>query len=466
MPMDGDDQSGIETSFADRLLIVDDELGNLEMLRRILGTAGYGGVELVQDPRKALARYRAIRPDLILLDLRMPHLDGLAVLAQLRGEIPETDFLPIAVLTGDSSSETKRRALESGAQDFIVKPFDAAEVLLRIRSLLDMRSMHLQLREANADLENKVAARTRELASERHFLNSVLDSLTEAIVATDAEGYSRLANPAVDQLSVPIVLRGAASPASPGDAVAQVWLPDGQPLAVDEMPLDRARQGDIVRDLELVTVGLDGVRRSLVANATPISGSNGSNHAAVLVLRDVTDRRRVEDELRHQALHDSLTGLPNRALFLDRLSHAVSGLDRGDGSLAVLFIDVDHFKAVNDTLGHAAGDLVLSELARRLTQALRPGDTAARFGGDEFAVLCEALSDLDDAAEIAGRVRHALAAPLSVGHLVLTPTVSVGIAVAANSARTSDELMHDADVAMFRAKEQGGNRHELFEQAL
>jgi PAS domain S-box-containing protein len=202
-------------------------------------------------------------------------------------------------------------------------------------------------------LENKVAARTNELASERHFLNSVLDSLTEAIVATDAEGYSRLANPAVDQLSVPIVLRGAAGPASPGNAVAQVWLPDGRPLAVEEMPLDRARQGDIVRDLELITIGLDGVRRSLVANATPISGTNGSNHAAVLVLRDVTDRRRVEDELRHQALHDSLTGLPNRALFLDRLGHALSGLDRGDGSLAVLFIDVDHFKAVNDTLGRA-----------------------------------------------------------------------------------------------------------------
>jgi diguanylate cyclase (GGDEF)-like protein len=449
-----------------RLLVVDDELANLDMLGRILVGAGYETVEFVQDPRQALARYRSFGPDLVLLDLRMPHMDGLTVLGQIRREIPAADFVPIAVLTGDSSVESRRRALSAGAQDFIVKPFDPTEVILRIGGLLRLRSMHTQLRRANADLEHKVAARTRELASERQFLSAVLDSLSEAIIATDADGSPRLANPAVDQLSVPIVLRSIARADGRGSATPQVWLADGRPLAAEEMPLELALHGDIVRNLELTTLGADGVRRSLVASATPIAGPGEERPAAVLVLRDVTDRRRVEDELRHRALHDGLTGLPNRALFLDRLSHSLSGLERGGGSLAVLFIDVDGFKAVNDTLGHAGGDFFLSELGRRLVRTLRPGDTAARFGGDEFAVLCERLGDLESAAEIAGRVRHALAVPMTVEHLVLTPAVSVGITVAVDMERSSDELVRDADVAMFRAKELGGDRHEVFEQAL
>ena len=185
-----------------------------------------------------------------------------------------------------------------------------------------------------------------------------------------------------------------------------------------------------------------------------------------LQLGRVLERMRVEETLSHQALHDPLTGLPNRSLFLDRLSHALFRLQREQGLIAVLFLDLDGFKMVNDSLGHEAGDELLIVLADRLRSALRPNDTVARFGGDEFTVLCEELGSVDEALAIARRLADVAAVPVVIGEgLDVELTASVGIAFSRGEG-TPEGLLRDADVAMYRAKEEGPDRCEIFDAAL
>jgi diguanylate cyclase len=179
------------------------------------------------------------------------------------------------------------------------------------------------------------------------------------------------------------------------------------------------------------------------------------------------ERKRAEVELTHQALHDALTDLPNRALFYDRLGQALARLDRHDGALAVLFCDLDRFKVVNDSLGHGAGDRLLVAVARRLLSALRAGDTAARFGGDEFVVLCEDVEGELQAIAVAERIAAALQEPFRLGEgMEVHVRTSIGIALATDSGARAEALIRDADAAMYRAKERGRAGYEVFDDEM
>ena len=196
--------------------------------------------------------------------------------------------------------------------------------------------------------------------------------------------------------------------------------------------------------------GGDAVPVSL--SLAPLRDATGSVVATVLQAEDVTTLEERETELAHRALHDPLTGLPNRVLLTDRLDHALARLRRENSSLALLFLDIDGFKAVNDRFGHEEGDRVLAEAANRLAGAVRPGDTAARFGGDEFVVLCENASR-GDALAVARRVTERWAAPVVVAdseHIVLS--CSIGIAVTDAPETSPDALLREADAAMYRRK--------------
>jgi diguanylate cyclase (GGDEF)-like protein len=171
-------------------------------------------------------------------------------------------------------------------------------------------------------------------------------------------------------------------------------------------------------------------------------------------------------QLAHQALHDQLTHLPNRALFLDRLGQALTRLGRRHTALAVIFCDLDRFKVVNDSLGHDAGDLLLVDVAARLTGALRAGDTAARFGGDEFVVLCEDITGEQQAIEVAERLAGALRAPFMLGREEVFVHTSMGIALASDAGARAEALIRDADAAMYRAKDRGGGLYEVFDDEL
>jgi diguanylate cyclase (GGDEF)-like protein len=181
---------------------------------------------------------------------------------------------------------------------------------------------------------------------------------------------------------------------------------------------------------------------------------------------DITEHKRYELELARQASHDSLTNLPNRVLFMDRLKRAISRAGHGRTMTALLFLDLDRFKVINDSLGHEHGDRLLIELAQRLRACIRPGDTAARFGGDEFTILLEDISNVNEATRVAERIEDYLQTPFALGGHEIFSTASIGIVISTSGEDRAEVLLRHADVAMYRAKSRGGSQYEVFDSKM
>ena len=293
----------------------------------------------------------------------------------------------------------------------------------------------------------------------------------DVLVVLDGAGIIRFCNPATERLT------GRSKRQLLGLPAFDLVHPDDR--AEVQKAFVEAISGEDTEGTEFRLDAGDGSWREVevfVSACLDVPGIEG----LLVSVRDVTERRRAEitelkrtqDELRSReehyrsaALHDSLTGLPNRTLFLDRLQLAIERLDRRGGVVAVLFADVDRFKLINDSLGHNAGDRVLVELAHRLREVLRPGDTIARFGGDEFVVLCEDLTGELEAVGLADRLAEVARAPLSTLTHDLFVTLSIGIAHASSSV-TPEALLRDADAAMYLAKDQGRARAALFDDTM
>jgi diguanylate cyclase (GGDEF)-like protein/PAS domain S-box-containing protein len=235
---------------------------------------------------------------------------------------------------------------------------------------------------------------------------------------------------------------------------------------------DRLQLGAVAAHEETTIVTRHGDRRVVAWSNTVLRDWTGEVSGTASIGADVTDRRRAEEQLQHDAFHDALTGLPNRALFIDRLQAALARLQgamaRGQkkGMFAVVFLDVDRFKLVNDSLGHSVGDRLLVELSTALKVAVRPGDTVARLGGDEFTILLEDMENREEAIAVAERIQSVLREPLTIaGHEVFA-TVSMGIALSAPSYRRAEDLLRDADTAMYHAKAHGKSRHQVFDSSM
>ena len=241
------------------------------------------------------------------------------------------------------------------------------------------------------------------------------------------------------------------------------WITHPDDVEVSQAYMKRVIEGGgSGYDLEKRYLHADGSVVWVLLNVALVRTAGGEPAYYVCQHQDLTRRKALEEELAHRAFHDPLTDLPNRALFTDRLGHALTRKERQGGEVAVLFLDLDNFKLVNDSLGHEAGDDLLVEAAGRLKRCVRPQDTVARLGGDEFAILLEGIGDEAGAVEVAERILGELAPPITVGGRELFVTPSIGIALANTGEMRPEVVRRDADVAMYKAKEAGKNRFAIF----
>jgi diguanylate cyclase (GGDEF)-like protein/PAS domain S-box-containing protein len=291
-----------------------------------------------------------------------------------------------------------------------------------------------------------------------HFNRTLIASVGEGVIAYDRSLHYRIWNRFMEDLT------GIPSTVVIGTHAAE-HFPQLLELGILGL-LERALAGETVKsDDTPYHVQSTGRSGWVSASYSPLLAPDGSVDGVVAIIHDVTDRKRAELQLERSAYHDSLTGLPNRALFINRLTQVMAQSQRQAGhAFAVLFLDLDRFKVINDSVGHLVGDLLLIAIARRLENCVRGGDTVARLGGDEFAILLDWISETADATRVAGRALAEIATTFMIeGHEVFT-SASIGIAISNTSYEHPDHVIRDADTAMYRAKAEGRARYEIFDQ--
>ena len=309
--------------------------------------------------------------------------------------------------------------------------------------------------------ERKQAEEALERLSRQHEM--VLKSAGEGIFGLDLQGNATFVNPAATRVT------GWEAEELLGQSLHEILhhtKPDGSLYPREECPIYMAlKTGEThSRDDELF-LRKDGTSFPVEYTSTPILEEDRIV-GAVVTFKDITERKVLEEQLHHQAFHDPLTGLANRALFMNRLEHALARAGRQTSEVAVLFMDIDNFKVINDSLGHRVGDLLLLAVAERLSMCLRPGDTAARLGGDEFTVLVEDVTDLSDAIRIAERIAQELQPPFSLEDREVYASASIGITLSNSAQYRAEDVLRHADLAMYRAKHKGKARHEVFEPSM
>lgn len=376
--------------------------------------------------------------DVCLIDYRLGEGTGIEL---LREAIAAGCRVPMILLTGQGDQETDLEATKAGAADYLVKGKIEAPLLERaIRYAI----AHGRTLETLTESENR--------------FRSVVESANDAIILIGQSGeimsWNRSAETTFGYNESEILLKPLSTlfPASYSQNLSPNEACD--PLITSGL----LRPGS--KATELNGLKQDGTEFPLEISLSSWETSEGIFYSGIV--RDVTERKFLEEQLTHQALHDPLTKLANRALFRDRVEHAIDRGGRRRSPIAVLFLDLDNFKSVNDTLGHAAGDELLVSVTERLQACLRTTDTPARLGGDEFAVLVEDLENTDGAVMIAERIRSVLEAPMSICGTEIFVSTSIGIATTVSFKETPEHLLRNADVAMYMSKSSGKNRHTVF----
>ncbi|MGZ3181173.1 MAG: EAL domain-containing response regulator [Telluria sp.] len=441
-----------------RLLLVDDEPRLLSSLHALLDGKGY---ELVTatNGAEALAQLARVHFDLVLLDLRLPDISGHQVMDFINEKGVDADVI---VMSGDVGIEAAIGALKRGAYDYLRKPYSREELLKTVSNALTQR----RLAETNSRI-------TSQLETSEKMYRYLVDSSPDIIYTLNHEGRFTFVNDRAQALL---------------GLTRDELIGKHYSMIVHEEDIERARyvfnerrgEARATRNVELrlKCFNGNGLERTFNNTVTTISLNAMGMHAhggevhtheyfgTYGVARDITERKRAEEVISYQAYHDILTDLPNRVLFKDRLGLAVIQAKRKKTELAVMFIDLDRFKLVNDTLGHVKGDELLQQVAVRLKDCLRRGDTLARQGGDEFTIVLPELRDRADATAIAGKFLESLEAPFQLDGHEVHISASIGIAVYPHDGDNIDELLRHADIAMYQVKASGKNGHAFYNDAM
>lgn len=298
----------------------------------------------------------------------------------------------------------------------------------------------------------------QRLEHQRNWLAMLVDSCADAIFGKALNGNILSWNRAAERLYGYSAVEAIGSPIAmllPQDRVAEAML-----------LLERAIRGEQIEHYEATHLSKDGRRISVSLSISPVRDRTGLVIGVSTIARDVTERKRADERIRYLALHDALTGLPNRNLFRERVSNAITRARRNRHLMAVLFIDLDRFKEINDTLGHHIGDRLLQVAANRLQRCLREGDGVARLGGDEFVADLPVLASKEEAITIAQKILEVLRTPFMVDEYALHVSASIGISICPNDGEDVEVLMHAADIAMYRAKRDGRDNYKFSNETL
>jgi diguanylate cyclase (GGDEF)-like protein/PAS domain S-box-containing protein len=429
------------------ILIVDDEPQNRKLLEALLLPEGYL-TKCAGSGEEALAMAAAEAPDLILLDIMMPGMDGYQVAKILKAQ-PATANVPIIMVTAHIDRSSRLAGLDSGAEEFLSKPVDRAELWLRVRNLLRLKSYNNFLVNHSALLEQQVAERAAELLRFRSAMDATADGILlisragMRIVESNATASSLLGYTRAELLRI--------GPDSIEEA-------DADDLAAQYDALMAGHGANVF--VETTLRRADGA--GLLVEMHRQVQQFGEDWIIVTVFRDITERKNAEQRLHHLAHFDPLTALPNRTLFYETLKKSLPQARLNNWLVGVLFIDLDYFKNVNDTLGHAIGDDLLRQFSSRLLQCVRVRDVVGRLGGDEFAIILIMPEGQQAAVTVANKIRDILRTPFDLSGHRVTLTASIGITIFPDDADDPQTLIKYADTAMYRAKQAGRDTYRFF----
>ncbi len=433
------------------LLLIEDNPADARLVETFLsstlaGDASHPQFEIEHVTRldEGLARLSEKQPDVMLLDLTLPDSDPAETFPRVQEQCSD---VPIIILSGITDQEQASRAVRKGAQDFLVKrTVDANSLRRSIRYALERRSWAQSLRES----EERYALAVRGANDGLWDWNLGDDKIYFSPRWMSMLGIEKLEEPAASQPST--------------------WFDRVHPEDLEGLQeaIRQHREGQTpLLENEHRIRHSTGKYLWVLSRGVAIRTRRGTAYRMAGSLSDVTKRRQYEEQLLKDAFYDSLTGLPNRALFMDRLGVAIARNHRHpEQHFAVLFLDLDRFKNVNDSLGHAIGDQLLCAVAERLSPLLREGDTVARLGGDEFAVLLEDIPDGHKPTLVADRIQRAFSVPFVLQEHEVFTSASLGIALSETGYDRPEEVLRDADIAMYRAKSNGKAQYAVFDREM
>jgi diguanylate cyclase (GGDEF)-like protein/PAS domain S-box-containing protein len=422
------------------ILLIESDPAAADKIRAALAAAGGGSfeVEWVRQLSGGLERLSKGGIDAVLLELSLPDSHGIETFDKLFSAAPD---VPILVL-GNGNEALAKEAVGRGAQDYL------------LAGHLDSYSLPRALRNA---IERKAVEDALYVEKERAVVT--LNSIGDAVLCTNISGNITYLNLVAETMT------GWRREEAIGKPLAEVFrIIDGSTRKAARDPMEMAVEQNRTVGLTVncVLIRRDGFESAVEDSAAPIHDRAGRVTGAVIVFHDVSAARAMSDQMTHSAQHDVVTNLPNRLLLNDRITQSIALAHRKDRPIAVIFLDLDHFKYINDSLGHAIGDALLQSISKRLLTSVRASDTVSRQGGDEFVILLSEIAYPEDAARSAKKLLLSLTAPHSIGGQDLRIDGSIGISVYPEDGEDAETLIKNADMAMYHAKESGRNNFQFF----
>ena len=435
-----------------KILLVEDNPGDARLLREMLSRQVSFDIELTHVASMSEAENHLAKDavDIILLDLGLPDVQGLGAVRRARAAAPR---VPLVVLTGLHDEALAEQVLQEGAQEHLIKGQIETRGLVRaMRYAMERKVM-----------EEALHVKEEALFVEKERAQVTLNSIGDAVICTDISGNITFLNLVAERMT------SWSREEAEGRPMAEVFrIIDATSRETTPNPTEKAVEQDRTVHLpsNCLLIQRDGSEIPVEDCVSPIHDREGKAIGAVIVFRDVSVAQAMALQMAHSAQHDFLTGLPNRMLLNDRVRQAIALAPRHLKKVAVLFLDLDGFKYINDSLGHPIGDKLLQSIAKRLVTCVRGSDTVSRQGGDEFVVLRSEMEQSEDAAITARRMLEAVAKAHSIDQHDLHVTTSIGVSIYPDDGLDAETLIKNADTAMYQAKENGHQSYKFFKPAM